>query len=58
MIAVFRPALLFLNAALTVWLGYEVFSLPGDPLLYALLFFLSANLAFLLLVPIRPIQWP
>jgi hypothetical protein len=40
MIAVFRPALLFLNAALTVWLGYEVFSLPGDPLLYALLFFL------------------
>ena len=58
MIAILRPALLFLNATLTVWLGYEVLRLPGDPLDYALLFFLSANLAFLLLVPIRPIQWP
>jgi hypothetical protein len=58
MIAIFRPALLFLNAALTVWLGYDVLTSPGNPLGYALLFFLSANLAFLLLVPIRPIQWP
>ena len=58
MIAIFRPVLLLLNAALAVWLGYEVFGSPGDPLNYALLFCLPANLAFLLLAPIRPTHWP
>jgi hypothetical protein len=58
MIVFFRPVLLLLNATLIVWLGYYVFNLPGDPLGYALLFFLSANLAFLLFAPVRPIPWP
>ena len=58
MIVFFRPVLLLLNATLIVWLGYYVFQLPGDPLGYALLFFLSANLAFLLCAPVRPIPWP
>jgi membrane protein implicated in regulation of membrane protease activity len=48
--ALFRPALLLLNAALIVWLGYYVFKLPGDPLGYALLLFLPANLIFLVLI--------
>jgi hypothetical protein len=56
MMALFRPALLLLNATLIAWLGYFVFKLPGDPLGYALLCFLPANLVFLLLVPIRPIR--
>ena len=56
MMAYFRTAVLLLNAMLIVWLGYYVFKLPGDPLGYALLFFLPANLVFLLLVPIRPVQ--
>ena len=58
MIVFFRPVLLLLNATLIVWLGYYVFQLPGDPLGHALLFFLSANLAFLLFAPVRPIPWP
>jgi hypothetical protein len=58
MIAIFRPALLLLNATLVVWLGYEILTLSGNPLDYVLLFFLSANLPFLLLVPIRRIHWP
>ena len=49
-----RPALLLLNATLIAWLGYHVLKLPGDPLGYALLCFLPANLLFLLLVPSRP----
>lgn len=53
MIALLRPALLLLNATLIAWLGYYVLKLPGDPLGYALLCFLPANLLFLLLVPIR-----
>jgi len=56
MISFFRPALLLLNATLILWLGYYVFKLPGDPLGYALLAFLPANLIFLLLVPMRPIH--
>jgi hypothetical protein len=54
MMALFRLALLLLNATLIVWLGYYVFKLPGDPLGYALLSFLPANLLFLLLVAARP----
>jgi hypothetical protein len=53
MMAYFRPALLPLNAALIAWLGYYVFKLPGDPLGYALLVFLSANLIYLLRFPHR-----
>jgi len=53
MMQLFRPALLVLNATLMAWLGYYVFKLPGDPLGYALIFFLLANLIFLLRVPIR-----
>jgi len=56
MMALFRPALLLLNAALIAWLGYYVFKLPGDPLGYALIFFLPANLLFLLRVPLRRVQ--
>jgi hypothetical protein len=54
--ALFRLALLLLNATLIVWLGYFVFKLPGDPLGYALLCFLPANLLFLLLIAVRPAQ--
>jgi hypothetical protein len=50
MMALFRLALLLFNATLIAWLGYYVFKLPGDPLGYALLFFLPANLLFLLLL--------
>lgn len=53
MMALFRPALLLLNTALMAWLGYFVFNLPGDPLGYALMLFLPANLLFLLLVPVH-----
>jgi hypothetical protein len=56
MMALFRPALLLLNAMLIAWLGYFVFRLPGDPLGYALLVFLPANLLFLLLAPVRRTQ--
>jgi len=56
MMALFRPALLLLNATLIAWLGYFVFKLPGDPLGYTLLLFLPANLIFLLLVRARPAQ--
>jgi hypothetical protein len=52
----FRLALLLFNASLIAWLGYYVFKLPGDPLGYALLFFLPANLLFLLLGAVRPTQ--
>jgi ABC-type branched-subunit amino acid transport system permease subunit len=50
MMALFHPALVLLNATLIAWLGYYVFRLPGDPLGYALLLFLPANLIFLVLV--------
>jgi hypothetical protein len=56
MMTLFRLALLLLNATLIAWLSYYVFKLPGDPLGYALLFFLPANLLFLLLVAVRPTQ--
>lgn len=54
--ALFRLALLLLNATLIMWLGYYVFKLPGDPLGYALLCFLPANLLFLLLAAGSPID--